>query len=71
MELPYSHSSLCQSNHFSFSLTLGVQGWMLQEASDETCHFILTYSQVHYTVIRMAEVFLIEAKITSEKSGKA
>ena len=44
---------------------------MLKEAPDETGHLILTYSQAHYTVVRMAEVFLIEAKITSEKSGIA
>ncbi len=71
MELPYSHSNVCHSNHFSFSFALGAEGWMLKEAPDETGYLILTYGQAHYTVVRMAEVILIEAEITSEKSGRA
>ncbi|MDO9097388.1 MAG: hypothetical protein Q7U60_04630 [Candidatus Methanoperedens sp.] len=44
---------------------------MLKKAPDETGYLILTYGQADYTVVRMAEVILIEAKITSEKSSTA
>jgi len=71
MELPYSHSSVCHSNHFSFYFVLGAEGWMLKKAPDETGYLILTYGQAHNTIVRMAEVILIEAEITNEKSGRA